>query len=113
MTELNASSTLQFTVQDLQLPPDVCTKQGERSSRKPGQANSLTASSCLLTEVRNESSLSGDKLAWLVLSPFPHTLLPRLWTCSDVDTRKAEASVNYRELLPEHFAPRVPQSSKT
>lgn len=75
VTEWNASSTsVAFCRARLAASPDECATQGQRPPRKSGQPNSLAASSCPMTEVRNEGSLSGDKLISLVLLPCPQAL---------------------------------------
>lgn len=110
VTEWNASSaSVAFCSARLAASPDECATQGQRPPRKSGQPNSLAASSCPMTEVRNEGSLSGDKLISLVLLPCPISAYP---VCGyAVETREAWTGVSYREFFLEHFVPRVSQSS--
>lgn len=75
VTEWNASSaSVAFCSARLAASPDECATQGQRPPRKSGQPNILAASSCPMTGVRTEGSLSGDKLISLVLLPCPQAL---------------------------------------
>lgn len=112
VTEWNASSTsVAFYSARLAASPNECTAQGQRPPRKSGQPNSLTASSCPMTEVRNEGSLSGDKLISLVLLPFSHALF-QLTGFVDMQLRPERLGQAWVTKSSSHFAPRVSQSSR-
>lgn len=120
VTEWSASSTsVSFYSARLAASPDECATQGQRPPRKSGQPNSLAASSCPMTAVRNEGSLSGDKLISLVLFSCPHALF-QLSMSVDMQLRQERLgqawvteSSSQSTLLPEFHSPQDADSSRS